>query len=130
MQAAARRRGRRGSRGSRRSWRRRVRLLSRAAPVFAANGSPTAAPLLLLPSFTPFSSGGSVWVVRGTPLGRLGLGEPWGSRRRLLIAAGGAGVRGQSGCAGGTRGAPRRRGHGRRATLWPLAVSQRGKDGG
>jgi hypothetical protein len=36
--AAARRRGRRGSRGSRCS--RRVRLLPRAAPVFAADGSP------------------------------------------------------------------------------------------
>jgi hypothetical protein len=36
--AAARRRGSRGSRGCSRS--RRVRLLPRAAPVFAANGSP------------------------------------------------------------------------------------------
>jgi hypothetical protein len=45
-------------------------------------------------------------VVRGAPLGRLGLGEPRGSRRRLLIAAGGAGVRGRPGCAGG-RGAHR-----------------------
>jgi hypothetical protein len=40
-QAVACRRGRRGSRGSRRSQRRRVRLLPLAAPVFAANGSPT-----------------------------------------------------------------------------------------
>jgi hypothetical protein len=40
---------------------------------------PRAAPLLLLPSFTPFSSVGSVWVVRrATPLGRLGLGAPLG----------------------------------------------------
>jgi hypothetical protein len=38
---ATRRRGSRGSRGSRRSRRRRVRLLPRAAPVFAADGSPT-----------------------------------------------------------------------------------------
>jgi hypothetical protein len=37
--AATRRRGRRGSRGSRHSRRRRVRLLPRAAPVFAADGS-------------------------------------------------------------------------------------------
>jgi hypothetical protein len=61
---------------------------------------------LLLPSFTPFSSGGSVWVVRGTPLGRLGLGELRGSRWQLLIAAGGAVARGRPGCAGG-RGARR-----------------------
>jgi hypothetical protein len=39
--AAARRRGSRGSRGSRCSRRRRVRLLPRAAPVFAADGAPT-----------------------------------------------------------------------------------------
>jgi hypothetical protein len=73
------------------------------------------------PSFFPLtypSPPASRWAVRGvdSPQRRLGLGEPWGSRRRLLIAAGGAGARGWPECAGGrgvrrdgeaTAGAPR-----------------------
>jgi hypothetical protein len=41
-------------------------------------GLPPAAPLLLLPSSSPFSSGGTVWLVGELPLGRLGLGAPLG----------------------------------------------------
>jgi hypothetical protein len=69
-------------------------------------------------------------LVRGAPLGRLGLGEPRESRRWLLIAAGGAGVRGRPGCAGSrgahrdgeaTAGAPR-------FGLWPSAKGVKWED--
>jgi hypothetical protein len=56
--AAARRRGSRGSRCARR---RRVRLLPRAASVFAADGAPTdGSNSSFSPPSLPFSSGGSV----------------------------------------------------------------------
>jgi hypothetical protein len=58
---AERRRGSRGSRGSRCAWQRRVRLLPRAAPVFAADDASTDGSN---PSFSPlhfsFSSCGLV----------------------------------------------------------------------
>jgi hypothetical protein len=62
------------------------------------------------------------------PPRRLGLGEPQGSRRWLLIAAGGAGhvdgrdALGDAGCAAMARPRPARR-------ALALAVSQSGKDG-
>jgi hypothetical protein len=69
-------------------------------------------------------------LVRGAPLGRLGLGEPRGSRRWLLIAAGGTGVRGHPGCAG-SRGA-RRDGEAMagapRFGLWPSAKGVKRED--
>jgi hypothetical protein len=78
---------RRGSRGSRRARRRRVRLLPRAAPVFAANSVPTNGLRLLLPlfSFSP-SSPSPVVVSTGedSPPRRLGLGEPGGLRGGYL----------------------------------------------
>jgi hypothetical protein len=80
--AAARRRGGRGSSGSRHSW--RVRLLPRAAPVFAAYGSPaggSSPPFLLL--LHPFSSGGRCGRSGAVPLVRLGFGAPSRARRRL-----------------------------------------------
>jgi hypothetical protein len=82
--AAARRWGSRGSRGSSRSRRRRVRLLPRAAPVFAADGAPTDGSNS---SFSPlhFSSSGRLVGGQGSdfPPRRLGLGLPPGARRWL-----------------------------------------------
>jgi hypothetical protein len=83
-QVAARRRGRRGSRGSRRSWRRRVRLLPQAAPVFAANGSPTGGstpPPSLLHSLLLRRVG--VGGQGGNSPGAARVGSSPGARRRL-----------------------------------------------
>jgi hypothetical protein len=80
---AACHRGSRGSRGSSRS--RRVRLLPRASPVFAAIGVPTGGSnFSLSPLHFSFSSGGLV-EDRGaiSPLRWLGLGVLLGARRWL-----------------------------------------------
>jgi hypothetical protein len=128
-QAAARHRGRRGSRGSRRSRRRRVRLLPRAAPVFAANGSPTGGstpPPSLLHSLLLRRVG--VGGQGATPLGWLGLGVPLGLGGGLSRAAR-RGTSGRPGCAG-ARGTPRRRAFAAGAPPpLPLGVSQRRKVG-
>jgi hypothetical protein len=91
-----------------------------ACPRVASNPS-FSPPLLLLRR-------AGVWTGEWIPPRRLGLGEPRGSRRRLLIAAGSAGyVDGRD--VPGPRGAPRRRGHDRRGRALALAASQSDKDG-
>jgi hypothetical protein len=82
----------------------------RAAQVFAANGAPPLDGLRFLPpSFfllPPSPSLTAVWTGKDFPLRRLGLGDPGGLRRRLLIAAGARGhVDGQDAAA--VRGARR-----------------------
>jgi hypothetical protein len=44
---------------------------------------PRAAPFLLLPSFSHFSSGGTAWLVRGVAPGAARVGSSPGARRRL-----------------------------------------------
>jgi hypothetical protein len=44
---------------------------------------PRAAPFLLLPSFSPFSSGGTAWLVRGVASEAARVGSSPGARRRL-----------------------------------------------
>jgi hypothetical protein len=82
--AAARRRGRRGSRGSRRSHRRRVRLLPRAAPVFAAGDSSHGRLLLSFSSPSlPSPRRVNGWSGEQLPeAARVGISP--GARRRLL----------------------------------------------
>jgi hypothetical protein len=109
----AQRRGSRGSRGGRCARRRRVRLLPRVAPVFAADGAPTDG---CNSSFSPPSLLLLLRRVGGRtgerfPLRRLGLGRSSGVSAAALIAVSGARhVDGRD-----VRGASRRRGHGRRA---------------
>jgi hypothetical protein len=74
--AATRRRGSRGSMGCRRPRRRRVRLLPRAAPVFAADGSSHGRPLFSFSSPSP-PAGRRAWQGSNSPR-RLGLGSSRG----------------------------------------------------
>jgi hypothetical protein len=77
--------------GRRRAWLPRVRLLLAGGSGFAAGGAAPGASVLLL--LSPFSFSSGLWVCgQGIESPRrLGLGEPWGSRWWLLIAAGSAG---------------------------------------
>jgi hypothetical protein len=67
---------------------------------------PRAAPFLLLPSFSPFSYGGTAWLVRGVAPGAARVGSSAGGSAAALNRAARCGVRGWPGCAG-SRGACR-----------------------
>jgi hypothetical protein len=87
---------------------------------------PRAAPFLLLPSFTPFSSDGTVWAVRGNSPGAARVGSSPGGSAAALNRAARHGTRGRPGCVGG-RGA-RRDGEARgRCAAFALGVSQSGE---
>jgi hypothetical protein len=100
-----------------------VRLLPRAAPVFAADGATTEGSN---PSFSPPSLLLFLRQVGGRtgewfPPRRLGLGDPRGVSSAALIAVGGAGhVDGQDAARGGGAG----------CAAFALAVSQSGKSRG
>jgi hypothetical protein len=83
-EAAARRRGSRGSRGSSRS--RRVRVLPRAAPVFAVVGAPTSGSNSSLSPLHSFFSSGGLVADRGVvfPPEAARVGSSPGARRRLI----------------------------------------------
>jgi hypothetical protein len=122
-QATTRRRGGRGSSGSRRS--RRVRLLPRVAPVFAAYSSPAGGSSPPPPLLHPLLLRQTMWAVRGDSPGAA---RVWGSlpgSTAVLNRAARLGTRGRPGCTG-ARGTPRRRAS--RPALpppLPLGVSQR-----
>jgi hypothetical protein len=109
----ARRRGRTGSRGTRCSRRRRVRLLPRAAPVFAADGSPTDGSSPPPSPFTPL-------LLRRVGVSGLGSNSPEAARVGSCLGGLGGGL--NSGAARDTRTAGMRRGSvGHAATVRPAA---------
>jgi hypothetical protein len=115
--AAARHRGSRGTRGSRCSRRRWVRLLPRAAPVFAADASFHGRLHSSFSPFTPFSSGRSMGGQGSNSPRRLGLGRSPGLCGGLNSGTR-RGTRGWLGCARRHRARRDGEARGRRARLW------------